>query len=221
MSIPPARPYHSPIRQRQADETRQCIATAARGLFLANGFDGTTIEAIAREAGVAPQTVYAVFGSKRGIVAELLDRARFGPGYVDQVEKAAHASDPADRLRLVAGIARRIFDAERAELEILRGAGALELGAKEREREDSRREAQAGVVDVLVASKRLRKGLDVEATRDVLWTFTGRDIYRMLVLERGWASDRYEAWLGEFLVGALLRPPAAAAKNKTKSRAAR
>ncbi|MEI3477775.1 MAG: helix-turn-helix domain-containing protein [Bilophila sp.] len=70
-----ARKYSSPLRERQASQTRVNILEAAQRLFLERGFAKTTIEAIAQEANVSKQTVYAVFRSKNGIVAELLDRA--------------------------------------------------------------------------------------------------------------------------------------------------
>ena len=72
-----ARKYSSPIRERQANQTRTNILDATQRLFLERGYAKTTVEAIAQEAGVAKQTVYAVFRSKNGIVAELLDRAVF------------------------------------------------------------------------------------------------------------------------------------------------
>jgi hypothetical protein len=40
--------------------------------------------------------------------------------------------------------------------------------------------------------------------RDLLWAFTGRDIYRMLVIEQNWTSNEYEAWLAEELAKLLL-----------------
>jgi hypothetical protein len=36
-----------------------------------------------------------------------------------------------------------------------------------------------------------------------MWMLTGRDLYRMLVLERGWSSDDYEAWLASALIALL------------------
>jgi AcrR family transcriptional regulator len=69
------RAYHSPTRQRRAEEHRRSILVAARGLFTQRGYAGTTLEAIADAAGVSPKTVVARFGSKRGILAEALDPA--------------------------------------------------------------------------------------------------------------------------------------------------
>ena len=61
-----ARKYSSPIRERQANQTRTNILDATQRLFLERGYAKTTVEAIAQEAGVAKQTVYAVFRSKNG-----------------------------------------------------------------------------------------------------------------------------------------------------------
>lgn len=58
----------STLRQRQAKATANLIVTAAKELFLEQGYASTTIEAIAEHADVAASTVYAVFGSKRGIL---------------------------------------------------------------------------------------------------------------------------------------------------------
>ena len=66
------RPYDSTRRQAQAAETQRQIVEAARGLFTERGYAGTTIEAIASGAGVAAETVYAGFGSKRAVLQRLV-----------------------------------------------------------------------------------------------------------------------------------------------------
>ncbi|MFJ9370900.1 hypothetical protein ACIRRA_41720 [Nocardia sp. NPDC101769] len=113
---------------------------------------------------------------------------------------------PVESVVLVAAIACRVLDAERSEMHLLRGAAAVspELAAIG-QKEQMRFEQQAPVIDVLVDSGRLENGLDVPTARDILWTLSGRETYRMLVIERGWSSERYEAWLSELLVAALLR----------------
>jgi TetR/AcrR family transcriptional regulator, regulator of cefoperazone and chloramphenicol sensitivity len=216
MATTPARPYNSPARRRQADATRTQILDAARTLLAAHGYDGATVDAIARAAGVAVPTVYAAFGSKRGIVAELMDRARFGPAYEAAVAGALASTDPARRLALVARVARTIYTAERAEFDALRGLGAVapELAALQREAEDRRRVAQRPVIDDLADAHRLRPDLDREAARDILWTLTARETYRLLVVEREWSADRYEAWLAELLTTSLLAPVKAAASPR-------
>jgi AcrR family transcriptional regulator len=200
------RSYQSPARQRQADETKQRIADAAQRLLLAHGYAGMTIDAIAKEAEVAAQTVYAVFRSKRGILAELLDRATMGASHEERVRQVAGTTDPEERLKLVARIARSVFESESAMMDLLRGAGVVapELAALETERECRRYEAQESNIALLMDAGRLKPGLSREEARGVLWTLTSRDIYRMLTRERSWTPERYEAWLAEMLAAALL-----------------
>jgi len=57
------------------------MLAASRLLFLQRGYAGTTTEVVAEEAGVSPRTVLAAFGSKRGILAELLSLNSFGERY--------------------------------------------------------------------------------------------------------------------------------------------
>jgi AcrR family transcriptional regulator len=206
MARPSGRTYQSPARQRQADETRSRIAAAARQLLLTNGYAGMTVDAIAKEAGVAAPTVYAVFGSKTGILAELLDQARFGPGFAELVRQTMETSEPVDRLRFVARIARTVYESESSVVDLLRGAGVVapELAALEKESECRRYEAQEPNIELIVQAGRLKEGLDATTARDVLWGLTARELYRMMVRERGWTSDRYEGWLADMLIKALL-----------------
>jgi hypothetical protein len=78
------------------------------------------------------------------------------------------------------------------------------LADLEKKRESHRYAAQESMSEILVRSGRLRPGVNAQAARDILWAFTGRALYRMLVRERGWTSQKYEDWLGEMLCQSLL-----------------
>lgn len=197
------RKYHSPAREQQAGQTRERILDAARRMILNKGFADATIGAIAREAGVAAPTVYAAFGSKRGILQGLMERAAFSSGYTNLVREAMQSNDPETRLRYAAKIARSIYDSLRSESEVLRGATAV---APEfvREKERLRYERQAGLIRLVEEKGALRHGLTAAAARDILWTLTSYDVHRRLVIERKWSADRYEQWLGDALVLTLL-----------------
>jgi AcrR family transcriptional regulator len=202
------RSYYSLVRSKQADKTRARIAAAARKLILSRGFEAATVGDIAREAGVAEPTVYAIFGSKRRILAELVDRARFGPVFQKLKDEAETVTDPVARLRLTARIVREVCDGERAEVELLRKARVVfpEIEARHDEVECGRHEAQCATVKLLLRCGRLKTGVGPQEARDLLWTFTSRDVYRILVVERGWSSDHYERWLGDTLVAQLAEP---------------
>jgi AcrR family transcriptional regulator len=202
------RPYKSLLRQRQASDTRRRIVQATRQLLLSEGYDGMTIEAIAQRAEVSAQSVYALFKSKAGILTELLDQSTFGEKYEDAVREAMSASDPETRLRLAARIARQIHEPLSTTFDLLRGAGVVapELAKLEQQRERLRYERQERMIISLRDAKRLRRGLNHRTARDIFWMLTGRDVYRMLVRERGWSPQQYQEWLADTLVQSLLSP---------------
>ena len=74
----PKRAYNSTRRKNQANETRRMIVEAARRLFYELGYNNATIEAIALEAGVAAETIYAVFGNKQAVLMDLIQVTLLG-----------------------------------------------------------------------------------------------------------------------------------------------
>ena len=113
-------------------------------------------------------------------------------------------------------IARQIYDAERSEIQLLREAGVIisELAAIEQEKECSRCEAQGATITLLIQSAQLATGLGEKEARDIFWTLTARDIYRMLAIERKWSSDRYEKWLGDALASLMVKKEPSRRKRK-------
>ncbi len=188
------RPYKSLVRQRQASDTRRRIVEVTRQLLQSEGYDGMTIEAIAKRAEVSAQSVYAIFKSKTGILIALLDQSTFGPDYVEVVGQALSASDPETRLRRAASVASA-------------GVVAPELAKLEQQRERLRYEKEESMITFLRDAGRLRPGLSHKTARDIFWMFTGGDVYRMLVRERGWSPQKYQDWLAGALVHSLLTPP--------------
>ncbi|MGE3579350.1 MAG: TetR/AcrR family transcriptional regulator [Vicinamibacterales bacterium] len=57
------------LRERKHRETRRRIADAGLRLFLDRGYDGTTVDAIAAEAGISRRTFFSYFKSKDEILA--------------------------------------------------------------------------------------------------------------------------------------------------------
>lgn len=201
------RPYHSRTRQRQAEETRRRILAATRELFASRGYTGTTMEAIAEIAEVSPKTVSAVFGSKRAILAEVVNPDAFSPHVQRLLDELRATPEPSRRIALVAQITRQAYEPLVLELELLRTAHAVapELADLARDIEMRRRQNQSRLVAYLNEHRMLRQGLPLEEATDVLWTLTSYDLYRMLVVERGWPPERYETWLAHLLTQHLLQ----------------
>ncbi len=200
------RPYHSQVRQRQAEETRRQILVAARELFESRGYAVTTMEAIAELAEVSPKTITAVFGSKLALLAEAINPEVFSPRVRQLIEELRALEDPARQLSLVAQITRQAYEPLVSSLELLRTAGAVapELADVTRQIEARRRHNQARLIASLGKQGALRPGLSLEEAIDVLWVLTSYDLYRMLVVEQRWEPERYETWLAQLLVEHLL-----------------
>lgn len=202
------RAYHSPTRQRQTEETRQNILAASRKLFLQRGYAGTTTEAVAEESGVSPRTVLAAFGSKRGILAELLGQNSFGEHYQELIGQLRVEPDPFQRVKLVARLTRQIYETSTPEFDLLRGARAIapELADFYREVEEGRWNLQERFITFLETCGVLRADLSHARATDELWLLTSYDIYRRLLIERGWSTEEYETWLAQTLIQKLFQP---------------
>ncbi|MGV9382355.1 TetR/AcrR family transcriptional regulator [Nonomuraea sp. NPDC003707] len=62
-------PSARPGRWRSGAESRQRILEAARALFREHGYGGTTVRAVAAQAGVDPAMVFYFFKTKQGVFA--------------------------------------------------------------------------------------------------------------------------------------------------------
>ena len=196
------------MRQRQTEETRQKMLAASRLLFLQRGYAGTTTDAIAEEAGVSPKTVLGAFGSKRGILTELLSLDSLGERYQKILAQLRVDPDPYQRVRLVAQMTRQACETLTPEFDLLRGAVAVapELASISRIVEDRRWSREVHFVTFLETCGVLRADLSHTKAIDEVWALTSFDLYRRLIIERGWSPEEYEIWLTQTLTQRLFRP---------------
>jgi len=207
----PGRPYSSQLRTQGAEDTRQRILEAAGSLFGRLGIDKVTIANIGKKAGVAGSTVYAIYGSKDGILRALMERSLFGRPFQSAQELLRGENDPVKLIAVTPRVARAIYESEASNLGLLRHASGFSpaLRKMEQEFERIRYEAQEERVRSLFKAGKARRGLSLEEARRILWMYTSRDVYRMLVHEAGWTPDRYESWLSATLLEALVDAPTA------------
>jgi AcrR family transcriptional regulator len=200
------RPYKSAARDIKAADTRARILSSAKNLFESEGFEYVTIEKIAQTANVSIPTVYSLFQSKRGVLRALMDDALPQNQFEALVEDSIVEKSPKKRLNISAKIARQIYDAERGQMSVFRGATVLapEFRELEKEREMRRYERQEVTINAMVKENSLMEGLGPAKARDILWALTGRDLYRMFVIEQGWSSDEYEKLLTQLLINSLI-----------------
>ncbi len=187
---------------------------AARRLFVAQGYAATSREQIAREAGVAVQTLATVAAGKRGLFeAVLAEAGRTEDGQALPVTMRSHlrdlreAPDAAALLRRHARSSAEVSRRTAGLAEALRRAAAAEpaLAALWSDWQAQRRRGQATVLDLLAQrTPPLRPGLSAAEAADVLWALTDDALHDALVGERGWSEARFAAWLGEALCAELL-----------------
>ncbi|MCW5589147.1 MAG: TetR/AcrR family transcriptional regulator [Legionellales bacterium] len=204
---PSTRTYNASARQAKARLSRTAILATAQSLFTKQGFENTNIHHIAEVAGVSEQTIYALFKSKLGILRAVMDECFSDVDHAELVNKAEQTTCPQQGLALAAKLARNIYDAERQQLYLLQGASALspELKQLEQEREQRRHHRLSHTIKTLFAKKYIDEKLSLRKAHDIFWAFTGRDLYRLLVIEQGWSSNYYEQWLAETLSRVLLK----------------
>jgi AcrR family transcriptional regulator len=212
--VKPRRRYDSTRRQAQAAQTREDILRAAREVFVQRGYAGTTLAAVARDAGVVVETIYRSFGGKAGLFKAVVETAVAGGVARAQVpveqRPAVRAvidqSDPQSQLEGYAATQPGIHARMGPLMRVLAGAAAThpELATVQREMEDFRLAGLARFTRLLAERGALRPGLCAEDARDILWTLASHATYDQLVTERGWSPERYQIWLADTLRHALL-----------------
>jgi AcrR family transcriptional regulator len=197
------RTYVSPKREEQANATRTAILDAARRLFLSNGYGATSIRAIAEEAGVAVQTVYAVFGNKRQLVIELIELAVKGDdelaSMTQQADVQAIQSEPSPRGRaqLDAALSRKITERVLPVFKITSDAAAVDPDFAELNQAmiARRRAEMVQAAKLLAGDDGLRVSLDDAAAS--LFVLYSPHVAQILLEYVGWSYDRYEKWLAD------------------------
>ncbi len=186
------------------------ILEAARRVLVSGTYSSVTMEQIAEEAGVAYQTVYAIFGTKPGLARDLVE---VGFPHVDDALKLfAELPESADAevwLRTAAHVNRLIYEICADLLRFMRESGDPGLLARYRERQEQvfSEMTKFGLEAILESSGRLRAGMSPTEAVAAIWTLSGPDPYTDLVFQRGWTPSRYEEWLGDATTNVLLRPP--------------
>ena len=210
---PTKRRYNSKRRKEQARLTNRQIVEAARKLFIERGYSGATIEAIAQEAGVAPETVYANFGNKRSILSKLIDVSivgddqsipllqRSGPQEVQQ-EKNQHRQiqlfargmqEIMGRMAPIFGIMRLAAKTEPDISEILQNVLEMRVHGMEE------------FIQYLTANDSLEDGFAPGEAAETVWAISSAEVYSLLTLDRGWSGEQYEQWLAKMLTKLLLK----------------
>jgi AcrR family transcriptional regulator len=202
-------------RRQRSLRTRAQIVAAATRRFVDRGYLGTTIDAVADDAGVAAQTVYYVFGTKRNLLAAVLDASIVGDveqvavldrPWFDDLAQAPDAAAAVEQLvaESVAIIARAapIYDVVRGAAADPEVRGLLEANRRGR-RDDQRR-----LVARLREGGHLRPDLDVDAAADVVYGLLNEEVFLLLTRDCGWDAPRFRSWATRVAAHQLIDAPA-------------
>jgi AcrR family transcriptional regulator len=200
------------------------VIDAASELFLQNGYPRTTIATVAARAGVAADTVLHLFGSKRGLLKEVMDVVIGGDDdnvpVLERPDPQAMRQEPDQRRQIAmfaAGIAAQL-ERIRPMDDILRSAAAVDADVAALRTDlqlNQRRAAMRAVAEWIAANGPLRAeggggaadGVEdgmVEAAAAILWTLTSPEVHQMLREHWDWTPATYRDWLRRTLESALL-----------------
>lgn len=196
------RSYSSAVRSEQAELTRQRVLDGAARLFVDLGYSGTTITAVAAEAGVSPETIYATFDGKRGLLEAVIDATIMGPGSPVPLEEQAVwdaiSEQPSARSRLRAyvefscGVLARTSSIH----QVIRGAADSEAFAVElssrllRERLASNARHLRDYV-----GDGLRDGLTLQRAAERYCAITSPEMHHLLTAKLGWSRKAHQEWV--------------------------
>jgi AcrR family transcriptional regulator len=127
-------PLPKSLSQRKLEVVREALAAAAEELFLSRGFEHTTVEEIARAAGVSRRTFFRYYETKEDVLVERSER--WGERFYVELAARPREEPPllAIRNALVPAVAAGIEDAEfiRWVIRVLREKSSLRRVMMER-----------------------------------------------------------------------------------------
>lgn len=190
------------LRDRREALTLRTILTAARGLFAEHGYARTPIRSIAKEAGVSPQTIYAHFGSKAGVLTGLVDLMDEEAGLPELMAEAAEVTDPLALLGVLARASRQVRE-RCGDIVTMLGSGAAvapEIAATQAE---GARRNRLGVEMVIARVRDAGRAVAPRAV-DIAIAMMSAGVHDSLVKDSGWSHEEYETWLKRALVTEVL-----------------
>jgi AcrR family transcriptional regulator len=201
-------------RKVRAQETRERIARSAAKLFAERGYQGTPMDSIAADAGVAVQTVYFAYRTKPELLVAAFDQAVKGtldapPPNEQEWHQLAIAQADKNPSKAIAHFVDGVMDILRrlAPLQpVMISSPDDEVRVAFKEREQWRHEGYRQIIEELARHGRLRADLDVDRATDLLFAVLSPELHGLLCGVRGWAPDAFREWALTTLEGQLLAP---------------
>jgi AcrR family transcriptional regulator len=175
---------------------------AARELFLAKGYAGTTIAEVAKVAGLSPDTIYVSLGGKQGLLEGVWALAVYDPDDPQQREqerrltRMSGLSDPHQRLRRLVQLSCETLARTSPVHAVIRGAAdghpfAVELRARLL---SSRLDIQSRRLHAVLGSA-LRAGISITKAAERYSALLSPELHHLLTVERHWSERQYVTWV--------------------------
>ncbi len=202
-TVKPARPIS---KRGRAEQTRARIMESAYRLFTQQGYEATTMQAVADEAGVAVQTVYFTFHTKAALLMTIESRAVGGEGQEwreQRQRELVEERDPRNVVALWVAASATVLNRITAFVALL-GAN-LQMDAESVERRARERDRWFQLlIDRLVALDALKPGLVPSRALDVARAVLRVEAYEDLTLRWGWTQQEWIEWMTGVLASELL-----------------
>ncbi len=202
-----AEPRRTTRRDVQASETRRHIVEAARQLFAAQGYAGTSVAEIAKRAQVSVQTIYDSVGSKSALVVALNDLIDEEGGVRELVGHMSQTTHPTELIRLSVAITRSINERCADIVSAIYSAASTEPEMRG-VRDESRRRHREGIGRLtkrLESMGALRADRGVDECADVIAGMTDPQVVRTFVFEYGWSWQQWDDWTVDAIAVLVLR----------------
>lgn len=209
-SVNPKRGYRSLRRSAQASDTRAAVVSAAHELFVREGWQKATIAAIARQAGVSVETIYAGFGSKLALLKAVVVASVRGlqpeTALMDQAGPRAALVAPDQRSQIalfakdIAEVLRRVAPL----IAVVRAAAESEPALKDLyvELHQGRTGNLAMLVDAMLRHGPLR--IDRDLAISSLDRLSSPELFLVVTNVEGLSPAQYATWLADALTALLL-----------------
>ncbi len=181
---------------------------AAYKLFTERGY-GVPLTDIAKEAGVAVQTLYFTFHTKAELMSAVLHLAVLGedlpPSPLDQpwFEKMLAEPDPRRALQRFCDGSTDIFVRVGPLSPSISRSGDPDVDAMWASAEQLRVDGYRRVMGALLKKARLRRGLSIDEATDISFVLLSPQLFHQVVTLRAWSVDRWRKWIAQTLGDAI------------------
>jgi AcrR family transcriptional regulator len=185
-------------RGERAAATRRRMIEAAYTEFSNRGYGKTTLESIARAAGVAVQTIYFTFHTKIELLQAAYEWSVLGPDGVPP-----HLSDWWQRAEAERDVRKAVGHIVEGSMTVFERAAPLVWAVHGDEdarsiyefNEQLRIDGYARMISFLARKHPLRQGVGRSKARDIVLTLLGPHVFLLMTRELGWSKRQFSRWV--------------------------